>query len=53
MAKRLNQLKITKELVEIVPDWQRVKTTKVGYNEQYIVTIGKLVSYINKLEKEL
>lgn len=41
-----------KDLMEIVPNWQQVKLTKVGYSIQYLQTITRLEEYIKqKIEK--
>jgi len=43
---------LLKDLIKIVPNWQKVKLTKKGYNTQYVATINKLAEYINEREEK-
>jgi len=45
-----NARQIMGELVEIIPNWQKVNLTKQGYNTQYMNTLIDVAIYV--LEKQ-
>ncbi len=44
---------IVEELMEIVPSWKKVSSTRRGYEVQYFDTLLKLAVYIMEREQKL
>lgn len=51
MALNKEALELMRELEKIVPNWQKLKLTKAGYNQQYIETIYDLAIFVLEREK--
>ena len=44
---------LIKELGEIIPNWQKVKLTKEGFNAQYVNTLYDVAIYVLEREKKV
>lgn len=46
-------LVLINELKEIIPNWQKVNLTKIGYNEQYVQTLLSVAIFVLEREKKV